>query len=61
MNLSMDVGPAIFWHLTVTRVQKNGPIISNDCDLNLIDYLTSDSLSIFYQKKQQNYQKLRKG
>lgn len=57
----MDVGPTILWHLTVTRVQKIGPINGNDRDLNLIGYQTSDSLPIFYQNKQQDYQKLGKG
>ena len=59
MNLSMDVSPMFFWHLTVTRVQRNGPIIGNDCDLNLIGYRTSEFLSIFYQKQTTGLSKAR--
>ena len=55
----MDEGSVFFCHGTVTRLQRNGSSISNDCGFDLIVYHASDSLWISYQgkRKQQDYRK----
>ena len=58
MDSSMDGSLTILWHVTVTqvhvtvtRVQINGPIFSSDCDFDSKAYHTPESLWIYYQNK----------